>query len=124
MTDTILMNAQVTTFDPERPEASAVAIADGRIEAIGSDADILALKGEGTTVIDLSGRRAIPGLIDSHTHIIRKGNNFAMELRWDRAPSLADGLRMLKAQAERTPSGQWIRVVGGWCADQFAERRL
>ena len=83
-----------------------------------------ALAGKGTESIDLEGQRVIPGLIDSHTHIIRQGNNFAMELRWDHVPSLADGLRMLKEQAQRTPAGQWIRVVGGWSADQFAERRL
>ncbi|MEO1120578.1 MAG: amidohydrolase family protein, partial [Pseudomonadota bacterium] len=47
-----------------------------------------------------------------------------MELRWDHVPSLADGLAMLKRQAERTPAGQWIRVVGGWSVDQFAEKRL
>ena len=80
--------------------------------------------GAETESIDLGGQRVIPGLIDSHTHIIRQGNNFAMELRWDHVPSLADGLRMLKEQAQRTPPGQWIRVVGGWSVDQFAEKRL
>lgn len=124
MTDTILFNGKITTMTPEQPDASAVAIAAGTIEAVGSDGDMLALKGSETQVIDLRGQRVIPGLIDSHTHIIRQGNNFAMELRWDHVPSLADGLRMLKEQAQRTPAGQWIRVVGGWSADQFAERRL
>ncbi|MEM1361701.1 MAG: amidohydrolase [Pseudomonadota bacterium] len=124
MPDTILFNGKITTMDPELPEASAVALADDKIQAVGSDADIMALKEAGTEVIDLHGARTIPGLIDSHTHIIRQGNNFAMELRWDEVPSLADGLAMLKAQAQRTPAGQWIRVVGGWSADQFAERRL
>ncbi|MEM9629044.1 MAG: amidohydrolase [Pseudomonadota bacterium] len=121
--DLVLHNGRITTFDPDRPEAEAVAIAGGRILATGSDADIVA-KANGALRIDLQGQRVIPGLIDSHTHIIRQGNNFAMELRWDHVPSLADGLAMLKAQAERTPAGQWIRVVGGWSADQFAEKRL
>ena len=122
--DTILFNGKITTMDPDQPEASAVAVKDGRIHAVGSDSDIMAHKGSATDVIDLKGQRTIPGLIDSHTHIIRQGNNFAMELRWDHVPSLADGLAMLKRQAQRTPAGQWIRVVGGWSADQFAERRL
>ncbi len=121
--DLFLHNGRITTFDPDRPEAEAVAIAGDRILAVGSDADIMA-KADGASVIDLKRHRVIPGLIDSHTHIIRQGNNFAMELRWDHVPSLADGLAMLKAQAERTPAGQWIRVVGGWSADQFAEKRL
>ena len=124
MADTILYGGKITTMDPETPEASALALEGDRIVAVGGDADVMALKTAGTTVIDLQGQRVIPGLIDSHTHIIRQGNNFAMELRWDEVPSLADGLAMLKAQAQRTPAGQWIRVVGGWAADQFAERRL
>ncbi|MEM6441933.1 MAG: amidohydrolase family protein, partial [Pseudomonadota bacterium] len=123
MPDMILYNGRVTTMDLDRPEATAVAITDGKISAVGSDAELMADPGDAET-IDLQGRRVIPGLIDSHTHIIRQGNNFAMELRWDHVPSLADGLAMLKAQAQRTPAGQWIRVVGGWSADQFAEKRL
>jgi predicted amidohydrolase YtcJ len=47
-----------------------------------------------------------------------------MELRWDGVPSLADGLRMLKEQAARTPVGQWVRIVGGWSEFQFAEHRM
>ena len=124
MADTILYNGKISTMDPDRAEASAVAITNGLIEEVGSDQDVLRLKDATTEVIDLDGQRMIPGLIDSHTHIIRQGNNFAMELRWDDVPSLADGLAMLKLQAQRTPAGQWIRVVGGWSADQFAERRL
>lgn len=124
MADLILINGKVTTMDPDQPEATAIALKDGLIVEVGSDADILRLRDADTEVIDLGGHRVIPGLIDSHTHIIRQGNNFAMELRWDDVPSLADGLRMLKAQAQRTPAGQWIRVVGGWSADQFAEKRL
>ena len=122
--DLILFNGKVTTMDPDLPEATALAVTEDRIAAVGTDQDIRALATAATRIIDLEGQRVIPGLIDSHTHIIRQGNNFAMELRWDQVPSLADGLRMLKAQAERTPPGQWIRVVGGWSADQFAERRL
>ncbi|MEM1160447.1 MAG: amidohydrolase family protein, partial [Pseudomonadota bacterium] len=123
MADLILYNGRITTMDGDQPEAQAVAITNGKISAVGSDADLLADAGT-TESIDLGGARVIPGLIDSHTHIIRQGNNFAMELRWDHVPSLADGLAMLKAQAQRTPAGQWIRVVGGWSADQFAEKRL
>ncbi len=122
--DKILFNGKITTMDPEQPEASAVAVTGHQITAVADDKDIRALADAETEMVDLGGQRMIPGLIDSHTHIIRQGNNFAMELRWDHVPSLADGLRMIKAQAERTPAGQWIRVVGGWSVDQFAEKRL
>lgn len=75
-------------------------------------------------MIDLHGHTAIPGLNDSHLHLIRGGLNYNLELRWEGVPSLADALRMLKEQALRTPSPQWVRVVGGWTEFQFAERRM
>ena len=75
-------------------------------------------------MIDLGGRTVIPGLNDSHLHLIRGGLNYNMELRWDGVPSLADALRMLREQARRTPPPQWVRVVGGWTEFQFAERRM
>ena len=78
----------------------------------------------GNPVIDLHGHTAIPGLNDSHLHLIRGGLNYNPELRWEGVPSLADALRMLKEQALRTPNPQWVRVVGGWTEFQFAERRM
>src|SRR5438445_1574312 len=122
--DSILHNGQIATVNPKQPEAQAVAISGDRFLAVGSDGDVLKLRGPATRVIDLAGRRAIPGLNDSHLHVIRGGLNFNMELRWDGVPSLADALRMLKEQARRTPPPQWVRVVGGWPEFQFAERRM
>jgi predicted amidohydrolase YtcJ len=122
--DLILRNGRITTLDPTLPEASALAISDGLISQTGDDRAVLPLAGERTRVIDLGGRRAIPGLNDSHIHVIRGGLNFNMELRWDGVPSLALAMAMLKAQAARTPPPQWVRVVGGFSEFQFAERRL
>lgn len=122
--DLIVHNAKITTFDPKVPEAQAAAIADSKILATGAEADIMKLASGGTQTVDLGGRRVIPGLNDSHTHLIRGGLNFNMELRWENVPSLADALRMLKDQADRTPAPQWVRVVGGWSEFQFAERRM
>jgi len=121
--DLILRNAKVTTLDRAKPAAGALAVKDGLIAAVGAEAEVMALAGPATRVIDLDGRRVIPGLNDSHTHLIRGGLNYNMELRWENVPSLADALAMLKAQAERTPAPQWVRVVGGWSEFQFAERR-
>src|SRR6185369_4372242 len=77
-----------------------------------------------TRVIDLKGRRVLPGLIDNHLHIIRGGLNFNMELRWDGVRTLADAMDMLKRQIAITPPPQWVRVVGGFTEHQFAEKRL
>lgn len=120
----ILHNAKLSTLDRQYPRATAVAIAEGRFVAVGEDAEILKLAGPHTQVIDVRRRRVIPGLIDSHMHVIRGGLNYNLELRWDGVPSLADGMRMLKAQVARTPAPQWVRVVGGFSETQFAEQRL
>ena len=119
----ILHNGKITTLDPARPQVSAVAITGDRITATGGE-ELLATAGDRTRRIDLKGRRVVPGLNDSHIHVIRGGLNFNMELRWDGAPSLADALAMLKDQARRTPPPQWVRVIGGWTEFQFAERRM
>lgn len=120
----ILHGGRITTLDPAQPQASAVAIRDGRFAAIGSDDEILAQRSPRTRIVDLAGRRVVPGLHDSHLHVIRGGLNYNLELRWDGVPSLADAMRLLKAQVHRTPAPQWVRVVGGFCEFQFAERRL
>jgi predicted amidohydrolase YtcJ len=123
MTDLIIVNAKVTTLDLENPEAEAVAISDGKFLAVGSEQEAWAAAPH-ATVIDARGRRMIPGLIDSHMHIIRGGLNYNMELRWDGVPSLSQAMAMLKAQVDKTPAPQWVRVVGGFTEHQFAEKRL
>lgn len=122
--DLILVNGRIATLDSLRPEAAAVAIAGGKIVGVGSSAEMLQHRGTATRVIDVHGRRVIPGLNDSHLHVLRGGLNYALELRWDGVPTLAQALDMLREQAARTPPGQWVRVVGGWSELQFRERRL
>ena len=122
--DLILRNGRFTTLDSSNPNATAVAISNGVFAAVGSDADVMRLAGSSSRVIDLRGRRALPGLIDNHLHIIRGGLSFNMELRWDGVRSLADAMAMLKRQVATTPPPQWVRVVGGFTAHQFDEKRL
>ena len=122
--DLILHRGLFTTLDRTNPTASAVAIRDGRFTSVGLDREIMPLAGPRTKIIDLNGRRVLPGLIDNHLHIIRGGLNFNMELRWDGVRSLADAMAMLKRQVAITPPPQWVRVVGGFTEHQFAEKRL
>jgi predicted amidohydrolase YtcJ len=122
--DTIFHRGLFTTLDRSNPTANAVAIKEGVFTAVGHDNDVMKLAGPSTKVIDLKGRRVLPGLIDNHLHIIRGGLNFNMELRWDGVWSLADAMAMLKKQVAITPPPQWVRVVGGFTEHQFAEKRL
>ena len=120
----ILHRGLFTTLDRASPTATAVAVTDGKFSAVGRDHEVMPLAGEQTRIIDLKGRRVLPGLIDNHLHIIRGGLNFNMELRWDGVRSLADAMAMLKRQVAATPPPQWVRVVGGFTEHQFAEKRL
>lgn len=122
--DLILINGRIATQDAHRSFVDAVAIKNGRFLVVGTEKEVMATRGDTTQVINLRKRIVIPGLNDSHIHLIRGGLTYNLELRWDGVPSLADGLRMLKAQVDRTPPNQWVRVVGGWTEFQFAERRL
>ena len=123
MSDLVLVNAKITTLDRQNPVAQAVAIRDGHFLAVGSEQEARDAAPD-ATVIDAGGHRLIPGLIDSHIHVIRGGLNYNMELRWDGVPTLADAMAMLKRQARVTPPPQWVRVVGGFTEHQFAEKRL
>jgi predicted amidohydrolase YtcJ len=121
--DVILHNARIAT-NGAPSFVEAVVIKGGNFVAAGTSEEILRQRGPATLVIDGGGRTVIPGLNDSHLHLIRGGLNYNMELRWDGVPSLADALRMLREQVRRTPAPQWVRVVGGWTEFQFAERRM
>ena len=78
--DIILHNAKVSTLDPHVNEAEAIAITNGVVAAIGRNDDIMRLADSTTKIIDLGGKRVIPGLNDSHTHLIRGGLNYNMEM--------------------------------------------
>ena len=122
--DLILHGGRIATLQAAAPVATAVAITGDTFSAVGDDREVLALAGPATQVVDLGGRTVIPGLHDTHIHLIRGGLNYNLELRWDGVTSLTDALDMLRRQAERTPAPQWVRVVGGWSEFQFGERRM
>lgn len=122
--DVILRNGRFTTLDPGNPAASTVAIKDGKFLAVGDEQTVMPFASTSTRVIDLKGRSVLPGLIDNHTHVIRGGLNYNLELRWDGVRSLADAMDMLRRQVAITPAPQWVRVVGGFTEHQFVERRL
>ncbi|WP_299186878.1 amidohydrolase [uncultured Psychrobacter sp.] len=122
--DMIVTNAKVAVMDDKRSTAEAIAVKDGKVLRTGSDEDILRLRSKDTQAIDANGKTLIPGLNDSHLHVTRGGRFYNTELRWDGVKSLKEALRMLKEQADRTPEGQWVRVIGGWSPHQFEEKRM
>jgi len=122
--DLIVTNAKVHTVDAAHPQATAFAVKDGKFTAVSDDEEMAALRGEKTRMIDAGGLTIIPGLNDSHAHAVRGGRFYNLELRWDGVDSLERGLEMIREQAQRTPAGQWVRIIGGWSPFQFKEKRM
>ena len=92
--------------------AEAVAIADGRVLATGTDADIAALTGPGTRILDLAGRAAVPGFNDAHQHVLALGLSLnEIDLRATEVRTLAELLRRVRARAAGAAPGAWI--LGG-----------
>lgn len=124
MPEAIYYNGHFKGYGTFEKRITAVAIKNNRFVTFGTDDEILKLKTAHTFTIDLKNKTVIPGLNDSHIHLIRGGLNFNMELRWEGIKSLSDALLMLREQARRTPPPQWVRVVGGWTEFQFKEKRM
>ncbi len=122
--DLIIINGKVALPGVQTNFAQALASKGGKITKVGPNDEILQSKGDLTVVIDVKGKTVIPGLNDSHSHNIRGGRFYNSELRWDGVKSLKRALQMLKEQADRTPPGQWVRVIGGWSPYQFEEKRM
>ncbi len=106
--------------NPER--VAALAVRDGRIVAVGSDKDVLALKGAETKTVDLGGAFAMPGFNDAHTHIANAGQQ-RLTVDLDGTVSLEDMLARVKAYAAKAAPGQWI-LGGGWDHTKWASKTL
>ncbi|HEX3150541.1 MAG TPA: amidohydrolase [Gemmataceae bacterium] len=105
--DLIVHHAKVVTVDAKFSIAEAVAIQEGKIVAVGTDADVLKLKGSKTRVIDAAGKVVLPGFMDSHTHPVGAAMSEWKEPLPD-PKSLADVFAIVRKKAETTPEGEWI----------------
>ena len=103
----IFENGQVLTMVPGAPPAQAVALAQGRVLATGSNAGVARTRGPGTQVVDLAGRTLVPGLIDAHAHMEREGLK-TLRPSLAHARNIADVLAVVAAEAARLPRGAWI----------------
>jgi predicted amidohydrolase YtcJ len=108
----VLVHGHVWTENPKQPEAEAIALAGNRILQVGGSSDILQLVGPATRVIELNGRRVVPGFNDAHVHFIAGGQGLASVQLRD-ARSQAEFRKRLAAFAQRQSKGAWI-VNGEW----------
>ena len=121
--DMILFNGKMITVDPKFSIAEAVAIRDGKILAVGSNADILALAGPNTQKVDIKSKTLVPGLIDTHQHPEGAGE-LKFVVNFDTARTVADALGLIKEFAAKTKPGEWIRGSGWYALAQLEEKRF
>ncbi|TYK52302.1 amidohydrolase [Actinomadura decatromicini] len=121
--DLVLLNGEVLTVDAEFSAARALAITGGTVTAVGDTAEIRALAGPRTEVVDLRGRTALPGINDSHLHGCAFGvarPPLALDVGYPTVRSIADIQAAVKEAAAATPEGEWIRGYG-WDPGYLAE---
>lgn len=121
--DMALINGSIITVDAGFSRVEAVAIRDGRFLAVGSNPEVEALIGPGTRVVDLGGRTVVPGLIDSHFHLLWNAlTSSSCDLL--EARSISDVQQILAAAAASLPKGAWIVPGPAWHEGLLAERRM
>lgn len=124
MVDLVLRGGRICTMAAEGPaEVEAVAIAGGRIIATGSNADLGAYAAAAARIIELDGRRVLPGLNDSHIHAVRAANSWTQSMHWEGVRSIGEALELIREEARQRGAGAWINAVGGWHSSQLDERR-
>jgi predicted amidohydrolase YtcJ len=127
--DWVFLDGRILTLDPRCPRATALAVRDGRIAAVGSRADMRGWRDRTTRVVDLRGATVVPGLVDAHAHMDREGLKLIYP-SLARCRSIADVQAVVRREAARRPRGEWVVTmpVGrppfyAEGADALAERR-
>jgi predicted amidohydrolase YtcJ len=121
---TLLINGKIVTGDAQFSIRQALAVRDGKIAAVGTNAEARKAARPNAKVIDLHGRTVIPGLIDSHMHAIRAASFFATEVNWTGVRSLSEAMQRIRTAAAARKAGAWLIVGGGWKPEQFKENRM
>ena len=120
--DLVLVNGRIITVDPRDSIAEALAVRNGRIIAVGSNREIRSLTERSTTVIDLHGRTATPGLMDTHAHILEGGAGELYSVQLSDAKSIGEVTRRVAARVAQLKPGEWLRG-SGWDEGKLVEGR-
>jgi predicted amidohydrolase YtcJ len=120
--DLIAIHGKIWTEDPQQPEAEAIAVRDHRIVAVGASDEIRKLAGKGTKMLDLAGRRVVPGFNDAHVHFFWGGQSLA-GVHLSDAASKEEFRRRIAEFARTRPAGEWI-VNGNWDEEKWSPPEL
>jgi predicted amidohydrolase YtcJ len=121
--ETILYNGKITTMDAKNTEARSITLRGDRISSVANGTGVPQHE-RCAQLIDLKGRRVVPGLIDSHNHIVQVALRPGHDVRLDLATSIADVQYFLRERASAVPQGDWISAVDGWSPEQLAEKHM
>ncbi|MEM3566752.1 MAG: amidohydrolase [Candidatus Bathyarchaeia archaeon] len=120
--DVVILNANIITLNAEQPRAEALAVRDGRVVAVGLEAEIRKYMGDETRVLDVGGKTVVPGFVDCHVHMTGFGQHLqTLDLR--NVSSIEEMKRKIREYAEENPEKGWI-LGGRWDHELFKERRL
>jgi hypothetical protein len=118
--DLVLYNGKISTVDAASSTVEALGIRDGEIIATGRSGPIKALAKQSTQVINLNGRRVLPGLLDGHLHGLRNGYHcFTQTVRLDNVFSRAQALQLYRAKGEELAGTTWVWTTAGWTVRQL-----
>lgn len=120
--DLVLVNGNIMTLNPSRPQCEALATMFGRIAELGSTEDIMRRVESDTRILDLDGRTVLPGFIDTHVHL----DDFGLTLQtinMENATSISDVKRLLLKRVSYAPKGEWV-MGRGWNESRLRERRF
>ena len=120
--DAVFYNGKIFTMGKEKRTVRAVAVADGEIVAVGSDAEVKRTAPRGSDKYDLGGKPVVPGFIDSHTHFVQMGVD-SLNVELFASKSMEDALGLVKAAAQKTPKGEWV-IAANWRESNWENGRF
>ena len=121
-TDLVVFNGNIITMDPQKPNASALAVKSYKVLVVGNDDEVMDFVPTAKRVIDLGGKTVIPGFIDAHTHLTSAGVK-AAHVQLGKVGSIEEAVEFIKGAVPKYPKGEWI-LGYNWDESVWTKKRF